>query len=75
MADKKKAPEDMNLEESFEKLTQIVDDMEKPDISLEDAFSRYKEGLALVKTCNEMIDAVEKEVKKISDSGEITDFE
>lgn len=75
MADKKKTNENLNLEESFEKLTSIVDDMEKPDISLEEAFSRYKEGLALVKSCNEMIDAVEKEVKKISDSGEITEFE
>lgn len=75
MADKKKTNENLNLEESFEKLSGIVDDMEKPDISLEEAFSRYKEGLALVRSCNEMIDAVEKEVKKISDSGEITEFE
>ena len=71
MAEDKK----MTLEESFEKLQGIVDDMERADISLEDAFARYKEGVGLVKSCNEMIDAVEKEVKKISESGEITEFE
>ena len=69
MAEKK-----LTLEEAFDKLQTIVDDMEQPDISLEDAFARYKDGVALVKECNDMIDKVEKEVKKISDSGELTDF-
>ncbi len=70
MAEKK-----LTLEESFEKLQEIVDEMENPDISLEDAFSRYKEGVGLVKQCNGMIDRVEKEVKAITESGELTDFE
>ena len=44
-------------------------------ISLEDAFARYKEGVTLVKQCNDMIDAVEKEVKTITETGEINDFQ
>ncbi len=70
MAEKK-----LTLEESVEKLQEIVTGMENPDVSLEDAFEGYRKGILLVKQCNDMIDAVEKEVKKISDTGELTDFE
>ncbi|MBE6015963.1 MAG: exodeoxyribonuclease VII small subunit [Lachnospiraceae bacterium] len=64
----------MTIEESFDKLQEIVDTMDDPDISLEDAFAKYKEGVSLVKQCNDMIDKVEKEVKMISENGDTTEF-
>ncbi|MBR5337195.1 MAG: exodeoxyribonuclease VII small subunit [Lachnospiraceae bacterium] len=70
MADKKPT-----LEDSFERLQDIVDDMENPDIPLEDAFAKYKEGVLLVKQCNDMIDKVEKEVKTITDTGDLNEFQ
>lgn len=56
----KKSP---TLEENFSALEQIIEQMEKPDISLEDSFRYYKEGLTLVKNCTESIDKIEKEIK------------
>ena len=66
--------EKMTIEESFDKLQGIVDTLDNPDISLEEAFSKYKEGVTLVKQCNDMIDKVEKEVKVISANGDMSDF-
>ncbi len=55
------------LENNFKKLDDIVSAMEKGDLSLEEAFKLYKEGLDLVAKCNESIDRVEKEIKIIDD--------
>ncbi len=65
----------LTLEESFDRLREIVEDRENPETTLSDAFSRYKEGVGLVKQCNGMIDKVEKEVKAITENGELNDFQ
>jgi exodeoxyribonuclease VII small subunit len=68
------AKKEMKLEESFEKLNQIVEALEKPDVSLEDSFTLYQEGMKLLKTCNESIDKVEKELIILSESGETNEL-
>ena len=60
----------MKLEESFEKLNQILEELEKPDIALEDSFVLYQEGMKLLKSCNDSIDKVEKELIILSENGE-----
>lgn len=60
----------MKLEESFEKLNKIMEELEKPEISLEDSFSLYQEGMKLLKACNDSIDKVEKDLIILSESGE-----
>lgn len=64
------AEKEMKLEESFEKLNQIMDALEKTDVSLEDSFTLYQEGMKLLKSCNDAIDKVEKELIILSESGE-----
>ena len=54
---------EMTLEEGFTKLEEITGMMEKSDISLEERFGLYKQGIELVKLCSEKIDTVEKELK------------
>lgn len=61
----------IKLEESFEKLNQIMEGLEKSDVSLEDSFALYQEGIKLLKACNDSIDKVEKEMIILSESGEI----
>jgi exodeoxyribonuclease VII small subunit len=58
------------LEEAFEKLNIIIEDLEKPDISLENSFSLYQEGMKLLKSCNASIDKVEKDLIILGDNGE-----
>ena len=64
----------LSIEEAFEQIEEKVNALENPDISLEDAFARYKEGMELLKLCNASIDAVEKKVKAINEEGELYEF-
>ncbi len=50
------------LEESFQKLEEIVMKLEQEDISLEDSFALYNEGMKTLKNCNDSIDTVEKKL-------------
>ncbi|HWT27853.1 MAG TPA: exodeoxyribonuclease VII small subunit [Mobilitalea sp.] len=64
------ADKEMKLEESFEKLNQIIEGLERSDVSLEASFSLYQEGMKLLKTCNDSIDKVEKELIILGENGE-----
>lgn len=68
------AEKDFKLEEAFEKLDTIIEELEKPDISLENSFALYQEGMKLLKACNNSIDKVEKELIILSESGEIDEL-
>jgi exodeoxyribonuclease VII small subunit len=64
----------MKLEESFEKLNHILEELEKPEVTLEDSFTLYQEGMKLLKSCNDSIDKVEKELIILSESGEANEL-
>ncbi len=64
----------LTLEEAFDRLDDIVKQLESENISLEDAFSDYKDGMDLLKYCNDSIDAVEKNVLKLNEEGETDAF-
>lgn len=63
------------LEEDFARMEELLGEMEREDIGIEDAFSKYEEGIKLVKACNDKIDRVEKKVKTLSDDLKTEDFE
>lgn len=65
---------EFRLEDGFAKLEEIIAGLEKEDISLEEAFQTYSEGMALLKSCNEQIDRVEKKVLKLSEQGELEEL-
>jgi len=52
--------EEKTLEASFLELNEIIAKLEMEEISLEDSFALYQEGMKLLKTCNDSIDKVEK---------------
>jgi exodeoxyribonuclease VII small subunit len=68
------ADKEMKLEEAFEKLNHIMDELEKTDVSLEDSFTLYQEGMKLLKTCNDSIDKVEKELIILSENGDANEL-
>ena len=74
MENKKKKKKEISLEESFEKLDEMLNELESPDISLEESFRVYQEGMKLLKQCNETIDRVEKSVLKLNENGELEEF-
>ena len=69
--DKEKGP---SLEENFERLEETIEQLEAEDISLENAFAAYSEGMAILKQCNEQIDRVEKQVLKLTEQGELEEL-
>lgn len=70
-AQSKKQP---GLEENFAKLEEIIEQLEEEDISLEDAFKAYSEGMTVLKTCNDQIDRVEKKVLKLTQEGNLEEL-
>ena len=50
------------LEQSFEKLEQSIGNLENGDVSLEDSFKLYNEGMKLIQNCNQQLDKVEKKI-------------
>ena len=56
-----------SLEDTFDKLEDILGRMESGELTMNESFKKYKEGIELVKKCSLMIDKVEKEMIIIND--------
>ena len=52
----------VSLEESFEQLEDIIGQLQKGDMTLEDSFKKYEAGMKLIKNCSNSIDRVEKKL-------------
>ena len=65
----------MTIEESFAKLDEMVRALESDEISLEDSFALYEEGMKLLRDVNGRIHAVEKKIRKVEEDATTEDFE
>lgn len=63
------------IEESFEALEEIITKLESSDISLDESFSLYKNGMEELKLANEKIEKTRKAVMAISKDGGFEVFE
>lgn len=61
---------DKSLEEVFEQLDGIIENLEETTVSLEDSFQLYNKGMELLKICNDKIDTVEKKMLILDENGE-----
>lgn len=64
----------MSMEEAFAALDTVVEQLEKGEASLEEAFLMYKKGMELLKECSTKIDTVEKKMMKLNENGELSEF-
>lgn len=62
------------LEELFQELDGMMRQMEEPGLSLEQSFSLYHRGIELLKSCNDKIDTVEKQIQILEENGECHEF-
>ena len=74
MADTEKTTQEPTIEESLKELDSIVEKLESRDISLEDSFVLYQQGMELLRKCSGKIDTVEKKMLKINEDGELSEF-
>lgn len=51
-----------NFEENIQGLEQIVQDLEKGDLNLEDSIKKFEKGIELSKKCNEILENAEKKI-------------
>lgn len=68
------AEKERKLEENFEELNLILEELEKPEVTLEDSFALYQKGMQLLKICNDSIDKVEKQLIILSENGEANEL-
>ena len=59
-----------SIEDTFEKLDNILSEMESGELTMNESFKKYKEGIELVKKCNSMLDKVEKEIVILNDDND-----
>lgn len=60
---------DMKFEEAMAALEDITRKLESGELPLEEAIGAYERAVALVKICNDKLDAAEKKVKLLVESG------
>lgn len=65
----------LSVEEAFSKIESKIQALDSEDISLEDSFKEYQEGMNLLKYCHDAIEEVEQKVQKIAEDGSLEDFE
>ena len=59
-----------SVEETFQELEEIIRKLESGESSLEESFQYYEAGMKPVKSCNEKIDKVEKQIIVLEEDGE-----
>lgn len=67
------ATESKSIEQSFEEINAIIEQMDNDDTSLEQSFKMYEKAMKLVKQCNARIDKVEKKINVIENGRNVDD--
>ncbi len=66
--------QDGTLEETLGQVEEIIRQMEESEVSLETSFQLYQQGVEKLKTCNMMLDEVEKKMLVLNQNGELSEF-
>lgn len=74
MSEKAENKKKVSLEENFAKIEDTIERLESEDTTLEEAFALYTDGMKILKTCNEQLDRVEKQVLKLSEDGTLEEL-
>ena len=64
--------EENNFEKSMENLENIVTELEKGELNLDESVKKFEEGMNLSKKCNDFLNSAEKKITMlINEGGEI----
>jgi exodeoxyribonuclease VII small subunit len=64
----------VTLEERFDTIEDILNQMESGDVSLDESFELYKKGLSEIKAANAALDLIEKAMLVLNENGELEEF-
>lgn len=62
--------EDLNFEVAIKNLEQIVQELEKGDLNLDESVKKFEVGMALSKKCTKILDEAEKKITILIKDGE-----
>jgi exodeoxyribonuclease VII small subunit len=62
------------LEEHFASIEAILEEIESEDVTLDQSFVLYKQGLEQIKAANQSLDAIEKAMLVLNEAGELEEF-
>ena len=65
----------MTVEEAFAVIDEKIKALEDENITLEESFTKYKEGMDLLKFCHDEVAKVEQQVQRITEDGRLEEFE
>lgn len=57
---------EIKFEEALKKLEKIVEDLEKGELSLDEALKKYQEGIELSRVCSGRLEAAKKKIEVLS---------
>jgi exodeoxyribonuclease VII small subunit len=60
----------LSFEKSLETLEKIVEELERGELTLDEALGRYERGVAAHKECTEILAAAEKRIEVLLSTGE-----
>lgn len=66
--------EPFRLETAFDQIEQLLQKLQEGEVSLEESFRLYEQGMKLLQRCNENIDHVEKQMLQIDEEGHTHEF-
>ena len=64
------ATDERPLQEQMEALSTLIDQLEDPNLPLEDALSLYETGMTLVKSAQKALDQAEQRVAMVNANGD-----
>ena len=64
----------VSLEERFEHIEEIINKMETGNITLDESFDLYKNGLEEIKAANAMLETIEKAMLVLNEDGSLEEF-
>ena len=67
--------QNVSLEETFEQIETIIKQLQSPEDTLDDSIRLYQAGVEKLKTCNLLLDTVEKKMQVMQTDGSLADFE
>ena len=62
--------EKLNFEVAIKSLEQIVQELEKGDLNLDESMKKFEEGMALSKKCTKILEEAEKKITILIKDGE-----
>ena len=57
---------ELTIDELLKKLDEKIEKMQAEDISLEQTFALYKDGLSLIEECNQKIEKIQCDIKVLN---------